>query len=467
MKVRLLTVCKNERSIIPFFLQHYLPFVDEIVIADGNSTDGSAELATQLGQGKVRIINLDAGAELDDSVLMNIRNEAWKEGRENFDWQIVCDMDEFLYHPLLHHKLFQFMQQGITVPKIVGCEMYAMAFPEYGRPITEQVRRGVFNPQWLNKQIIFNPKLATVTYGMGCHTCTVEGVVNRGEEEMALLHYRNLGYDYLVRKADMSLARLSKHNKDKNLSWHYDMFSKMTREEFAKQYAQTTSMVRPDRSYFKAQDEFVFHEIFEWDVYHVAKDDLKDQIILDVGGQYGLFSTYAHDHGAKSVLAVEANPRNYLKFVRNTQQFPNVKGINVAVGAKTGGVINIDDNGGGSKTGQGDTSVAVMSLTDIVSMLPANEDIILKMDIEGAEYEALYNTSSEVLRRFKIIFIELHGPKHIGGGGGANNSVDAMVQYIMKHGFSKNWQGIYYTDYPDERGRVVVEDVYTFKFIRA
>ncbi|HSH76690.1 MAG TPA: FkbM family methyltransferase, partial [Longimicrobiales bacterium] len=36
------------------------------------------------------------------------------------------------------------------------------------------------------------------------------------------------------------------------------------------------------------------------------------------------------------------------------------------------------------------------------------EDLLLQMDIEGAEYEVLTNVSSELLARFRIIVIELH-----------------------------------------------------------
>lgn len=37
-----------------------------------------------------------------------------------------------------------------------------------------------------------------------------------------------------------------------------------------------------------------------------------------------------------------------------------------------------------------------------------DRDLILQMDIEGAEYEVLLETSSDVLKRFRIIVIELH-----------------------------------------------------------
>jgi hypothetical protein len=39
---------------------------------------------------------------------------------------------------------------------------------------------------------------------------------------------------------------------------------------------------------------------------------------------------------------------------------------------------------------------------------PGNSDLILQMDIEGAEWAVLLNASHETLRRFRIIIVELH-----------------------------------------------------------
>jgi glycosyltransferase involved in cell wall biosynthesis len=45
MKIKLVTVCKDEERIMPFFINHYEPWVDEILIVDGHSTDKSVEIA--------------------------------------------------------------------------------------------------------------------------------------------------------------------------------------------------------------------------------------------------------------------------------------------------------------------------------------------------------------------------------------------------------------------------------------
>jgi hypothetical protein len=44
---------------------------------------------------------------------------------------------------------------------------------------------------------------------------------------------------------------------------------------------------------------------------------------------------------------------------------------------------------------------------------PGNEDLLLQMDIEGAEWPVLLNVSDEVLGRFRIIVLELHGMERL------------------------------------------------------
>lgn len=62
------------------------------------------------------------------------------------------------------------------------------------------------------------------------------------------------------------------------------------------------------------------------------------------------------------------------------------------------------------------TSDTMMTMDDWVNASPerpADGDLILQMDIEGAEYETLLATSVPTLRRFRIIVLELHKLHHL------------------------------------------------------
>lgn len=51
-----------------------------------------------------------------------------------------------------------------------------------------------------------------------------------------------------------------------------------------------------------------------------------------------------------------------------------------------------------------------VALADWVALrAPGTADLLLQMDIEGAEYRNLLGTPDDVLRRFRIVVLELHG----------------------------------------------------------
>ena len=52
-------------------------------------------------------------------------------------------------------------------------------------------------------------------------------------------------------------------------------------------------------------------------------------------------------------------------------------------------------------------------MTGSENMRPPPGDLLLQMDIEGAEWPVLLNVSDETLRRFRIIVIELHDLERI------------------------------------------------------
>lgn len=195
--------------------------------------------------------------------------------------------------------------------------------------------------------------------------------------------------------------------------------------------------------FYKQLDPFIYDEMFNWNVYGLNENEIKGQNILDVGGHFGSFSNVCNDLGAKRIIAVEANPLNYLKYIKYTQSIPNLKCINAAVTSKYGDLVTINDHGGESMIGKGNMTVATVTLKDVVDMFPAGEDIFLKMDIEGAEYDVLYSTPHETLRRFNIISMEMHEFKD------SSNKFADLDSFIMKQGFVKIMHGTFFTEHAD------------------
>lgn len=450
MKIRVQVVNKNEEELMPFFIKHY-SFADEIVIVDGFSTDNSIKIAKELGGDKVKVVRLDDGRVADDSQLLHIRNNAWKEGKENFDWQIVVDMDEFLYHP----DLINFLKNtDCTIPLVHGFDMISKEFPDPSLPLFDQVSRGVRDKIVLDKSIIFNPNKVDINYEIGCHTAKPTGEVIYSKEPLFMLHFKWLGLEYLIRKSTYIKNRLSDLNKKKGWGYHYAEWLKNPEERFHRLFTDAKELIH-DRTHLKMLDDFVYKEIFDWNVYNMDSMNIMNKNVLDIGGQYGMFTIQANDLGAGKIITVEANPVNFEHLKKNTNYIKNLELINAAVSSSTT-PVSISIEGGHSEVGKPGTTVNTVSLSHLTSLFEG--DIVLKMDIEGSEYDVLYTAPKDVIRRFNIMAIEMHEFKE-------GQSIKDLYNYIISLGYEEVALKTYFK--LDSGGnKIPINDFLVYKFVR-
>jgi len=209
----------NEEKILPFTLDYYSNICEKIFIYDNMSTDSSDEIYTKYP--KVTVIKWDSKGEINEMNYINIKSNGYKQYSRNADWVIVCDCDEFLYHPKLIEKLEYYKSNGVTVPKVNGHDMVSEKFPEYnGNPITDKIKTGseVYPP--FCKNIIFNPKL-DVQYGIGGHSFQCQNATYSNSAEFKLLHYKFLGVEYVENIYKARAERLSEFNKQHKFGEHY------------------------------------------------------------------------------------------------------------------------------------------------------------------------------------------------------------------------------------------------------
>jgi hypothetical protein len=209
----------NEEKILPFTLDYYSNICEKIFIYDNMSTDSSDEIYAKYP--KVKVIKWSSNDEINEMNYINIKSNGYKQESRGADWVIVCDCDEFLYHPRLLEKLQYYKDNGITVPKINGHDMVSESFPEYdGKPITDKIKVGseVYPP--FCKNIVFNPKL-DVQYGIGGHSFNANGAVYSNSAELKLLHYKFLGVEYVENIYKARAERLSEFNKANKFGEHY------------------------------------------------------------------------------------------------------------------------------------------------------------------------------------------------------------------------------------------------------
>lgn len=222
MKIDVYSICWNEKVILPYFLKHYKQFARKITIYDNMSDDESVHIMENFD---VDVIKVDTnGNYIGEDKLMDIKNNCWKNS--DADWVIVCDIDEFVYHPNLLDYLNNTNYNHICCR---GYEMMSETLPTTDGQIYDELKNGYptdeFNsyniyPYWksnYSKCVLFKPsKVQEINYGPGAHysnpigeiVSNIQNFVNQNGvffpvtlDEVKLLHYKYLSRDYVFNKS--------------------------------------------------------------------------------------------------------------------------------------------------------------------------------------------------------------------------------------------------------------------------
>ena len=183
----------------------------------------------------------------------------------------------------------------------------------------------------------------------------------------------------------------------------------------------------PARVVLKNGIRFESHSIFWADIYVIFSQRIytpdylpieKDDIVVDIGANIGVFTVYAACKTHNTVYAYEPFPDNYDALEQNlcANALNNVKSYRLAVSDKKGRERFF--NSGTSQhhhlekviSGVLDKYIEVPSITlkDIMDENHLAQIDFLKLDCEGAEGIILKSTSEEYLRRIRKISLEFH-----------------------------------------------------------
>jgi FkbM family methyltransferase len=169
------------------------------------------------------------------------------------------------------------------------------------------------------------------------------------------------------------------------------------------------------------RDWDVIHELLFADSYRHALNFLRDRtdapLVLDLGGNIGLFSLLAAlTNKNANIITYEPGPPNRrlleLNLLANSKLSEQIQLRTQAAGglSRTTDWFFDEYNPGGSglfgNEGQR-FAVQIQPLADIASSL-GKSITLLKMDIEGGEYEILAHTPPDVWRQVHAISLELH-----------------------------------------------------------
>ncbi len=186
-----------------------------------------------------------------------------------------------------------------------------------------------------------------------------------------------------------------------------------------------------------------FHRVYLRDEYRIYQCDQKEmKCVIDLGGNVGYFSTRMAVL-AERVICCEPIKSNLEKIIINRNGRKNIEIINKAVGGKKG-FINMFkpsvDNWScrysmvfnvNSKAESEYESVECITLDQLFEEHNIKTCDLLKMDIEGAEYETLYNANDDTLKKISRIVGEYH---HLDKDN-KEHHIQALQTYLIKKGY--------------------------------
>jgi len=218
MRIDVYMICRNEATLLPFWIRHYGPIARRIFAYDGGSDDGTVELLKACANVRVAPCDFDG---LDDYRMADLFSHAYRlHSRGMADWAICVDADEFVYHPHLLAKLDLLKAQGAALVQCEGWNMLSETFPTGTGQIYEEIKRGVMD-DYFSKPIVFDPEI-NVEFLPGRHAATFPPFKAAANTGIKLLHYRWLGEDYGRARSSRNADRITPANRVAGHGVHND-----------------------------------------------------------------------------------------------------------------------------------------------------------------------------------------------------------------------------------------------------
>lgn len=161
-------------------------------------------------------------------------------------------------------------------------------------------------------------------------------------------------------------------------------------------------------------DRSIVNSVAIQDEYQLRQLNLREAVIIDLGGQNGYFSVFAAKY-AQRIYTYEPIPENYdniLKNIRLNQLEEIVQPHNLAVSSEVGTLkIHLSHNTGGHSVyggGEAYQAVKTTTLPAIFKEYAIERCDLLKLDIEGSEYDILYHLPDACFAKIIHIRMEVH-----------------------------------------------------------
>ncbi|UFH55027.1 FkbM family methyltransferase [Spirosoma sp. KNUC1025] len=197
----------------------------------------------------------------------------------------------------------------------------------------------------------------------------------------------------------------------------------------------------------------LFKEIFMVDVYEM--DSLVSQlpaepVVIDIGANVGFFDVQLLSKINKATIyAYEPIPANVKTFQdilqQNPRLLPSVQIFEMAVTGQPTDKLSLfaegaDNNqvvasvfAGFNENNTQRLSVDSITLTEIIRDNKLSAIDLLKLDCEGSEFDIIYHTDPELLKRIKRMYVEVHNLDD------NRNNIDAFNKYVQSLGYTTTY----------------------------
>jgi FkbM family methyltransferase len=200
----------------------------------------------------------------------------------------------------------------------------------------------------------------------------------------------------------------------------------------------------------------IFHEIYNLRDYYKNREKTinNGDVVVDLGGNIGIFNRWAYSEGASKVISFEPDKRYFKLLSLNAD--PRSILFNAAMSNEMG-ELNLYESshlGGstlfGSEENKNTYKVRTYTLNYLFETGLINRIDFLKVDIEGAEHHALAGISDENLMKVKTISMEYHHSHFDYNDELRQSLIDRMMgvgfnSYLLFMGSNNALQMLYFT----------------------
>jgi FkbM family methyltransferase len=176
---------------------------------------------------------------------------------------------------------------------------------------------------------------------------------------------------------------------------------------------QPISVFKFDDDPFNSELHIYYNDFQRFDIYSLLNISNED-LVLDLGCHRGSFTMFCLNRGCKKIIGVEPNPISYQSYMNTFSKVDNVIGVMGAITTKDELLeFYVQNNEVGSSLISDikhDYQIYVQGYTieKIIEEYNINNISLLKMDIEGVEFDVLKQLNPLTFSKIKKMVVEFH-----------------------------------------------------------